>query len=569
MAGVDNLTQETTQSVGTGTLTIAIADGKQTFNAAFGTGGTDVFYYFISHREKDEWEVGTGHLSTSTTLVRDTVIDSSNAASLVVFTHGTKDVTNDLPASFQQDLADGDFIRHDGTIDFTGTQQTLQINPVSDNAYDMGISSLAYREMWGNRLRIFEGDGTLIVPPVTEFVKQAAVIATALDGSGTSIIEAVHLELILPGVSAVIGTAVGDIGSTGTSAIRSTGVGSFAGGAAIRFAGSTGDSTMAARTRGAFAWGNSALIFSGGSSEISAGGAGAFATGYIQAVFSNQAHLISASTGAFAGGNITVASDVGPTLINAAGAGSYAHGSCADDGTIEALGAGGVANGDVGISATLRSGGAGSAALGCVSSNKTIETLAAGSLVGGLASSFDILMSSAATGGIAWGDADTGNIEANASNAAQLGPGVNNQQDSAQIGNAGVRLLATTTAPTTPQAGDIRVDSSSDMHLGLAGNNIVADGGLTTTEGRLVGKRRITTSSTQLATDHHVFCNGTLTYTLLAGVDRKELRIVNTGSVTVTIAPDGLENLLGANASFDLAPGEVLIIVYDTTDGWY
>lgn len=99
MTTVANLVQQTTSTTGTGNLTLTAADGRQTFNSAFGTGGTDVFYYFVMNRAAAEWEVGTGHLFDSTTLVRDTVLNSSNANAAVNFSAGTKDVTNAVAAS--------------------------------------------------------------------------------------------------------------------------------------------------------------------------------------------------------------------------------------------------------------------------------------------------------------------------------------------------------------------------------------------------------------------------------------------------------------------------------------
>lgn len=97
-ATVSSLVHETTTTTGTGTLTLTNASGKRSFNTAFGTGGTDAFYYFISHQSAAEYEWGTGHLSASTTLVRDTIIGSSNANAAVSFAAGTKDVTCDIPA---------------------------------------------------------------------------------------------------------------------------------------------------------------------------------------------------------------------------------------------------------------------------------------------------------------------------------------------------------------------------------------------------------------------------------------------------------------------------------------
>lgn len=102
MPNIANLVHQSTLSGGTGDLTLTALNGRQSFNAGFGTGGTDVFFYFISHKTAGQWEIGTGHLSSATILVRDTVIASSNADALVDFSAGEKDVINDIPASYQQ-----------------------------------------------------------------------------------------------------------------------------------------------------------------------------------------------------------------------------------------------------------------------------------------------------------------------------------------------------------------------------------------------------------------------------------------------------------------------------------
>lgn len=104
MPAPSDLVHETTASTGTGNLTLSNVNGKRSFNTAFGTGGSNVFDYFISNRDAAEWERGTGSLSAATTLVRDTVIASSNANAAVNFSAGTKDVTNDIPAANQARL---------------------------------------------------------------------------------------------------------------------------------------------------------------------------------------------------------------------------------------------------------------------------------------------------------------------------------------------------------------------------------------------------------------------------------------------------------------------------------
>lgn len=108
MPAIDNLVWEVATTTGTGNFTLSQV--VQTFNEAFGTGGSDVFYYFIRNRDvAGEWEVGTGSMSDSTTLVRDTVLASSNSDALVSFSAGTKDVTNALPASNQVRIATGTY----------------------------------------------------------------------------------------------------------------------------------------------------------------------------------------------------------------------------------------------------------------------------------------------------------------------------------------------------------------------------------------------------------------------------------------------------------------------------
>jgi hypothetical protein len=93
------LVEETSVSTGTGNFTLANRTARRSFNTAYGTSGTNKFYYFITSRDANEWEHGTGHLSAANTLVRDTVISSSNLDALVSFSAGTKDVVSDFPAN--------------------------------------------------------------------------------------------------------------------------------------------------------------------------------------------------------------------------------------------------------------------------------------------------------------------------------------------------------------------------------------------------------------------------------------------------------------------------------------
>ncbi len=99
---------------------------------------------------------------------------------------------------------------------------------------------------------------------------------------------------------------------------------------------------------------------------------------------------------------------------------------------------------------------------------------------------------------------------------------------------------------------------------------------LTTTSGRIVNTARIDDGDspyTVLVSDHEIFCDtdgGAITVNLLAGVDGTKLRIINTGSsgLDVTVAPNGAELLDGVNASKSFS-GPVLILTYETTEGWW
>lgn len=93
--------KETASNPGTGDVTLTGAvTGYVTFDASFGTDRQFVYQIEAvdgSGVPTGGWEVGDGHLSASTTLVRDFVIRSSNSDALVNFT-GSVYVFNTLGA---------------------------------------------------------------------------------------------------------------------------------------------------------------------------------------------------------------------------------------------------------------------------------------------------------------------------------------------------------------------------------------------------------------------------------------------------------------------------------------
>lgn len=85
---------ETSTTSGTGTLTLAGAiTGYRTFNASFAN--ADIVFYTIDDGVGN-WEIGSGAVGTGT-LARTTVIESSNANALVVFSSASKRVFNTAP----------------------------------------------------------------------------------------------------------------------------------------------------------------------------------------------------------------------------------------------------------------------------------------------------------------------------------------------------------------------------------------------------------------------------------------------------------------------------------------
>ena len=88
------------------------------------------------------------------------------------------------------------------------------------------------------------------------------------------------------------------------------------------------------------------------------------------------------------------------------------------------------------------------------------------------------------------------------------------------------------------------------------------------------GVLRITGNFTADKTARTIYCDTTLvimTVTLPAGEDFMQYRIINTGATAknVTITPNGSELLLGSSSSQTLTPGNILVIEYELTEGWW
>ena len=117
--------------------------------------------------------------------------------------------------------------------------------------------------------------------------------------------------------------------------------------------------------------------------------------------------------------------------------------------------------------------------------------------------------------------------------------------------------------------------ATDDVDLGAndltVGGDLEVAGSIKSSGGRIVNTSRVTTTYTILVSDHRVFCNtdgGDFTVTLPEGIDGQEYRIINTGSGTLTVAPNSAELIDGVNASKTMGTG-IIILTYETTEGWW
>jgi len=105
---------------------------------------------------------------------------------------------------------------------------------------------------------------------------------------------------------------------------------------------------------------------------------------------------------------------------------------------------------------------------------------------------------------------------------------------------------------------------------------LINDGGVVeTSSGRILKTTRVTSGPYNvLASDEIIFCDtdaGAFTANLPAGVEGTHYKIINCGSNTLTVDPNGTEELFGAGAGVasTLSEGENIDIHFNITEGWY
>ena len=139
--------KETTTVVGTGTATLLGA--VTSYQSLAGVGNGNTTYYCIVDQVGANWEVGIGtYTASGTTLARTTVLASSNAGALVVFTTGVKDVFVTYPSE------KGVWYDASGNVLFTGTTTAANLAYTGTLTGGTGIlnigSGQVYKDASGN-----------------------------------------------------------------------------------------------------------------------------------------------------------------------------------------------------------------------------------------------------------------------------------------------------------------------------------------------------------------------------------------------------------------------------------
>ena len=139
--------KETTTVVGTGTATLLGA--VTSYQSLAGVGNGNTTYYCIVDQAGANWEVGIGtYTASGTTLARTTVLASSNAGALVVFTTGVKDVFVTYPSE------KGVWYDASGNVLFTGTTTAANLAYTGTLTGGTGVIAIGtnqiYKDASGN-----------------------------------------------------------------------------------------------------------------------------------------------------------------------------------------------------------------------------------------------------------------------------------------------------------------------------------------------------------------------------------------------------------------------------------
>ncbi len=139
------------------------ASKSRTFSSVLTT--NDTCFYGIQHQSAEEWEVGIGKLTGSTTLVRDVILSSSSGGSAVNLSVGSKDVF--LCAAAAMESAQSLAFFGDGSD--------------GDQTISSGTTTLI-RDMYYRNLTV-SGSGVLVTNGFRVFVQEELDITAAAAGA--------------------------------------------------------------------------------------------------------------------------------------------------------------------------------------------------------------------------------------------------------------------------------------------------------------------------------------------------------------------------------------------------
>lgn len=261
----------------------------------------------------------------------------------------------------------------------------------------------------------------------------------------------------------------------GDATLRNNGGGAFLGGSVYTYG--SGDAALVANSFGSFTWAYSYAVGAGPHDWINTG-SGSVLLGYSQGT--GTVAVTNSGLGCFTAVR-PIASGAFTSTVTNSGQGAFLNGylnSAAASSTMQAIATGAFAQGSAVNGGTVQANGLGSFAQGIAqNAGSDIIAVGQGTFAHGRART-GFAITASGRGSFAVGDANVGAISAAATNAFQLGPGVNAQALSLEVGQVGalgtgIRFHGLG-VPAVPVNGDIWVDALGQITMMSGGVVCVA-----------------------------------------------------------------------------------------------